>query len=107
MEYYEVKTRSLYHPNDVNICGYYRDTDIPMYMLWDLSPTLLASAIQYTRQPGFDINGKVYIMCFEEEAELIADILKTDRQSTKHFAICELPYNDVIRYINGEIERIE
>jgi len=33
--------------------------------------------------------------------------LNIDRRMAKHFAVCDLPYHEVIRYINGEIERIE
>lgn len=106
-EYYEVQPRAASHPKDVHICGYYRNTDIPVFMLWDLSPSALVSAIDYTRQPGFGIDGKVYLMCFEEDADLIAEILNTDRQLAKHFAICDLPYQEVMQYINGEIERID
>ncbi|SCX28794.1 hypothetical protein SAMN02910436_02390 [Ruminococcaceae bacterium P7] len=106
-EYYEVQPRAANHPKDVHVCGYYRNTDIPVFMLWDLSPSALVSAIDYTRQPGFGIDGKVYLMCFEEDADLIAEILNTDRQLVKHFAICDLPYQEVMQYINGEIARID
>ena len=106
-EYYEVQPRAASHPKGVPICGFYRNTDIPVFMLWDLSPSALVSAIDYTRQPGFGIDGKVYLMCFEEDAGLIAEILNTDRQTAKHFAICDLPYHEVMRYINGEIARID
>ena len=106
-EYYEVQPRAANQPKDVHVCGYYRNTDIPVFMLWDLSPSALVSAIDYTRQPGFGIDGKVYLMCFEEDADLIAEILNTDRQLAKHFAICDLPYQEVMQYINGEIARID
>ncbi len=106
-EYYEVQPRAVSHPKDVHVCGFYRNTDIPVFMLWDLSPSALVSAIDYTRQPGFGIDGKVYLMCFEEDADLIAEILNTDRQLAKHFAICDLPYQEVMQYINGEIARID
>lgn len=106
-EYYEVQPRAASYPKDVPICGFYRNSNIPVFMLWDLSPSALVSAIDYTRQPGFGIDGKVYLMCFEEDAGLIAEILNTDRQLAKHFAICDLPYHEVMQYINGEIERIE
>ena len=106
-EYYEVQPRAASYPKDVHICGFYRNSDIPVFMLWDLSPSALVSAIDYTRQPGFGIDGKVYLMCFEEDAGLIAEILNMDRQLAKHFAICDLPYQEVLQYINGEIERIE
>lgn len=106
-EYYEVQPRAVSHLKDVHVCGFYRNTDIPVFMLWDLSPSALVSAIDYTRQPGFGIDGKVYLMCFEEDADLIAEILNTDRQLVKHFAICDLPYQEVMQYINGEIERID
>ena len=106
-EYYEVQPRAASHPKDVHICGYYRNTDIPVFMLWDLSPSALVSAIDYTRQPGFGIDGKVYLMCFEEDAGLIAEILNMDRHLAKHFAICDLPYQEVMQYINGEIAHID
>lgn len=106
-EYYEVQPRAVSHPKDVHICGYYRNTDIPVFMLWDLSPSALVSAIDYTRQPGFGIDGKVYLMCFEEDAGLIAEILNMDRYLAKHFAICDLPYQEVMQYINGEIAHID
>lgn len=106
-EYYEVQPRAASYPKDVPICGYYRNTDIPVFMLWDLSPSALVSAIDYTRQPGFGIDGKVYLTCFEEDAGLIAEILNTDRQLAKHFAICDLPYQEVMQYINGEIAHID
>lgn len=107
MEYYEVKPRMPRYSADTHICGYYRNTDIPVYMVWDLSPSALVSAMDYTGQKGFDIEGKVYMMCFEEDSKAISDILNIDRRMAKHFAVCDLPYHEVIRYINGEIERIE
>ena len=107
MEYYEVKPRMPRYSADAHICGYYRNTDIPVYMVWDLSPSALVSAMDYTRQKGFGIEGKVYMMCFEEDSKAISDILNIDRRMAKHFAVCDLPYHEVIRYINGEIERIE
>lgn len=107
MEYYEVKPRMPRYSADTHICGYYRNTDIPVYMVWDLSPSALVSAMDYTRQKGFGIEGKVYMMCFEEDSKAISDILNIDRRMAKHFAVCDLPYHEVIRYINGEIERIE
>lgn len=107
MEYYEVKPRMPRYSADAHICGYYRNTDIPVYMVWDLSPSALVSAMDYTRQKGFGIEGKVYMMCFEEDSKAISDILNNDRRMAKHFAVCDLPYHEVIRYINGEIERIE
>lgn len=82
-------------------------TVIPAYMVWDLSPSALVSAMDYTRQKGFGIEGKVYMMCFEEDSKAISDILNIDRRMAKHFAVCDLPYHEVIRYINGENERIE
>ena len=106
-EYYEVQPRAASHPKGVPICGFYRNTDIPVFMLWDLSPSALVSAIDYTRQPGFGIDGKVYLMCFEEDAGLIAEILNMDRHLAKHFAICDLPYQEVMQYINGEIAHID
>ena len=106
-EYYEVQPRAASYPKDVPICGFYRNSNIPVFMLWDLSPSALVSAIDYTRQPGFGIDGKVYLMCFEEDAGLIAEILNTDRHLAKHFAICDLPYQEVMQYINGEIARID
>ena len=106
-EYYEVQPRALQDKYDKHICGYYRNTDIPVFMLWDLSPSALVSAIDYTHRTGFGIDGKVYLMCFEEDSGLIADILNTDRHLAKHFAICDLPYHEVKQYINGEIACIE
>ena len=106
-EYYEVQPRAANHPKDVYVCGFYRNTDIPVFMIWDLSPSALVSAIDYTRQPGFGIDGKVYLMCFEEDAGLIAEILNMDRHLAKHFAICDLPYQEVMQYINGEIAHID
>lgn len=107
MEYYEVKPIPRNNMGDSNISGYYRNTDIPVYMVWDLSPSALVSAMEYTRQKGFGVNSQVYLLCFEEDAKLIADILKLDRKMAKHFSICDLPYQEVIRYISGEIPRIE
>ena len=107
MEYYEVKPRPQSNMGDCNISGYYRNTDIPVFMVWDLSPSALVSAMEYTRQKGFGINGQVYLLCFEEDAKLIADILNLDRKMAKHFSVCDLPYQEVIRYINGEITHIE
>ena len=107
MEYYEVKPRPRSNMGECNISGYYRNTDIPVFMVWDLSPSALVSAMEYTRQKGFGINGQVYLLCFEEDAKLIADILNLDRKMAKHFSICDLPYQEVIRYINGEITHIE
>ena len=106
-EYYEVQPRALQDKYDKHICGYYRNTEIPVFMLWDLSPSALVSAIDYTHRTGFGIDGKVYLMCFEEDSGLIADILNTDRHLAKHFAICDLPYHEVKQYINGEIACIE
>ena len=107
MEYYEVNPRPRSNLSDSNISGYYRNTDIPVFMVWDLSPSALVSAMEYTRQKGFGINGQVYLLCFEEDAKLIADILNLDRKMAKHFSVCDLPYQEVIRYINGEITHIE
>ena len=107
MEYYEVKPRPRSNMGECNISGYYRNTDIPVFMVWDLSPSALVSAMEYTRQKGFGINGQVYLLCFEEDAKLIADILNLDRKMAKHFSVCDLPYQEVIRYINGEITHIE
>ena len=107
MEYYEVQPRPRSNMGDSNISGYYRNTDIPVFMVWDLSPSALVSAMEYTRQKGFGINGQVYLLCFEEDAKLIADILNLDRKMAKHFSVCDLPYQEVIRYINGEITHIE
>ena len=107
MEYYEVQPRPRRNMGDSNISGYYRNTDIPVFMVWDLSPSALVSAMEYTRQKGFGINGQVYLLCFEEDAKLIADILNLDRKMAKHFSVCDLPYQEVIRYINGEITHIE
>ena len=107
MEYYEVQPRPRSNMGDSNISGYYRNTDIPVFMVWDLSPSALVSAMEYTRQKGFGINGQVYLLCFEEYAKLIADILNLDRKMAKHFSVCDLPYQEVIRYINGEITHIE
>ena len=107
MEYYEVNSRPRSNMGDCNISGYYRNTDIPVFMVWNLSPSALVSAMEYTRQKGFGINGQVYLLCFEEDAKLIADILNLDRKMAKHFFVCDLPYQEVIRYINGEITHIE
>ena len=107
MEYYEVNPRPRSNLSDSNISGYYRNTDIPVFMVWDLSPSALVSAMEYTWQKGFGINGQVYLLCFEEDAKLIADILNLDRKMAKHFSVCDLPYQEVIRYINGEITHIE
>ena len=107
MEYYEVNPRPRSNLSDSNISGYYRNTDIPVFMVWDLSPSALVSAMEYTWQKGFGINGQVYLLCFEEDAKLIADILNLDRKMAKHFFVCDLPYQEVIRYINGEITHIE
>lgn len=107
MEYYEVNPRPRSNMGDCNISGYYRNTDIPVFMVWNLSPSALVSAMEYTRQKGFGINGQVYLLCFEEDAKLIADILNLDRKMAKHFSVCDLPYQEVIRYINGEITHIE
>ena len=107
MEYYEVNPRPRSNLSDSNISGYYRNTDIPVFMVWDLSPSALVSAMEYTWQKGFGINGQVYLLCFEEDANLIGDILNLDRKMAKHFSVCDLPYQEVIRYINGEITHIE
>ena len=107
MEYYEVNPRPRSNLSDSNISGYYRNTDIPVFMVWDLSPSALVSAMEYTWQKGFGINGQVYLLCFEEDANLIGDILNLDREMAKHFSVCDLPYQEVIRYINGEITHIE
>ena len=107
MEYYEVNPRPRSNLSDSNISGYYRNTDIPVFMVWDLSPSALVSAMEYTWQKGFGINGQVYLLCFEEDANLIGDILNLDRKMAKRFSVCDLPYQEVIRYINGEITHIE
>lgn len=106
-EYYDICPRKLRSAADSNICGRYGDTDIPVYALWDLSPSVLVSAIRYTCQKGFGINDKVYLLCFEEDVPLVSDILNIFRQLVKYFAVCDLPYREVIRFISGEIPRIE
>lgn len=50
MEYYEVNPRLRSNLSDSNISGYYRNTDIPVFMVWDLSPSALVSAMEYTWQ---------------------------------------------------------
>ena len=37
----------------------------------------------------------------------VAEILNMDRHLAKHFAICDLPYQEVMQYINGEIAHID
>ena len=106
-EYYDIRPMKLRSAADANIRGRYGCTDIPVYMLWNLSPSVLASAIGYVCQKGFGINDKVYLLCFEEDVKLVSEILNMNRQLAKHFAVCDLPYNEVNKYIRGEIAAIE
>ena len=106
-EYYDIRPMKLRSAADANIRGRYGSTDIPVYMLWDLSPSVLASAIGYVCQKGFGINDKVYLLCFEEDVKIVSEILNMNRQLAKHFAVCDLPYTEVDRYIRGEISAIE
>ena len=70
-------------------------------------PSVLASAIGYVCQKGFGINDKVYLLCLEEDVKLVSEILNMNRQLAKHFAVCDLPYAEVDRYIRGETSAIE
>ena len=106
-EYYDIRSMKLRSAADANIRGRYGSTDIPVYMLWDLSPSVLTSAIGYVCQKGFGINDKVYLLCFEEDVKIVSEILNMNRQLAKHFAVCDLPYTEVDRYIRGEIAAIE
>ena len=106
-EYYDIRSMKLRSAADANIRGRYGSTDIPVYMLWDLSPSVLTSAIGYVCQKGFGINDKVYLLCFEEDVKIVSEILNMNRQLAKHFAVCDLPYTEVDRYIRGEISAIE
>ena len=104
---YDIRSMKLRSAADANIRGRYGSTDIPVYMLWDLSPSVLTSAIGYVCQKGFGINDKVYLLCFEEDVKIVSEILNMNRQLAKHFAVCDLPYTEVDRYIRGEISAIE
>lgn len=72
-------------------------------ILWDLNPTKIANAMEYALREG----EKILFLCYEEQQEALEAILKINKILKKRIIIANLKKDDVIKYINGEIEEIE
>lgn len=100
-ECYGIRPINIQNIRNMYIDGLYHETDIPCYMVWNLSPSAIVMAMEYIRSEIFPRNGMVYFLCFDEQEKLIMRIFgETCRSASQQIAICSLSYAEVKAYIN-------
>lgn len=70
---------------------------------WTLNPKKMVQLMRYV----LESRDKVLLLCFSEQTKIVDTILSVNKNMKNKVIVASLPRNDVVKYINGEIDEIE